>query len=76
MKGLIGGYTDNVENPDTNKRLSQARADNVRLELIRLGVDASRIVANGYGDSHPIATNDTDEGRARNRRISLGVTRK
>jgi len=41
-----------------------------------MGVEASRISAKGYGESHAIATNDTEVGRAKNRRISLGVTRK
>ncbi len=76
VKAMIGGYTDNVGNPGANKRLSKARADSVRRELTRMGVEASRISAKGYGESHPIATNDTEEGRAKNRRISLGVTQK
>jgi outer membrane protein OmpA-like peptidoglycan-associated protein len=76
VKAMIGGYTDNVGNPGTNKRLSKARADSVRRELTRMGVEASRISAKGYGESHPIATNDTEEGHAQNRRISLGVTQK
>jgi outer membrane protein OmpA-like peptidoglycan-associated protein len=76
VKATIGGYTDNVGNPGANKRLSKARADSVRRELTRMGVEASRVSAKGYGESHPIATNDTEEGRAKNRRISIGVTRK
>lgn len=76
VKAVIGGYTDNVGNPGANKRLSQARAHTVRLELIRMGIHASRLEAKGYGDSHAIATNETAEGREKNRRISLGVTRK
>ena len=76
VKAMIGGYTDNVGNPGVNKRLSKARANSVRRELMRMGVEASRISAKGYGESHAIATNDTEVGRAKNRRISLGVTRK
>jgi Outer membrane protein and related peptidoglycan-associated (lipo)proteins len=76
VKAIIGGYTDNVRYPGANKRLAKARADSVRRELMRMGVDASRLSAKGYGESHPVATNDAEEGRAKNRRISLGVIRK
>jgi heavy metal translocating P-type ATPase len=76
MKAVIGGYTDNVGNPGANKRLSQARADTVRLELLRMGIESSRLEAKGYGDSHPIATNGAEDGRAQNRQISLGLSRK
>ena len=76
VKAVIGGYTDNVGNPVSNKTLSQARADAVRLELTRMGVDASHLEAKGYGQNHPLATNVTEEGRAKNRRIALGVFRK
>jgi P-type Cu+ transporter len=76
VRAVIGGNTDNIGDPGAKKRLSQARADAVRRELSRLGVDASRLSSKGYGDSHAIATNDTEEGRAKNRRISFGVTRK
>jgi outer membrane protein OmpA-like peptidoglycan-associated protein/sugar phosphate permease len=75
-KVLIGDYTDKVGNPGASKRLSKARAASVRRELMRMGVDASRLNAKGYGDSHPLATNDTEDGRSKNRRISLGVIRK
>ena len=73
---MIGGYTDSVGARSANKRLSKARADSVMRELTRMGVDASRLNTKGYGESHPVATNDTEEGRTKNRRISLGVTRK
>jgi outer membrane protein OmpA-like peptidoglycan-associated protein len=42
-------------------------------ELARMGVDKSRMTARGFGDSHPIASNNSEEGRRQNRRISLGV---
>jgi outer membrane protein OmpA-like peptidoglycan-associated protein len=76
VKATIGGYTDSVGARSANKRLSKARADTVMRELTRMGVDASRLNTKGYGESHPVATNDTEEGRAKNRRISLGVIRK
>ncbi len=72
----IGGYTDNTGDPAANLRLSQQRADNVMGEITRLGVDPSRMSAKGYGEENPIADNSTEEGRQKNRRISLRVTEK
>lgn len=65
----IGGYTDNVGNPSANQRLSQQRADSVRRFLVDKGVSPESLVAKGYGDSNPIASNDTEDGRFKNRRI-------
>lgn len=65
----ISGHTDNVGNPRTNQRLSEERAQAVRTYVIEHGIDAARIEAVGLGDTVPVAPNDTDEGRARNRRI-------
>ena len=76
VKATIGGYTDNTGDPAANQQLSQQRADNVMAELVRLGVDPSRMTAKGYGSDHPIADNSTEEGRQQNRRISLHVTEK
>jgi len=72
----IGGYTDNVGDPVANVRLSRARAENTVKELVGLGVDAKRLEAEGYGDRYPVASNSTEEGRQRNRRIDLRVTAK
>jgi outer membrane protein OmpA-like peptidoglycan-associated protein len=72
----IGGYTDNTGEPAANLRLSQARADNVRKELVSNGIEPDRLEAEGYGSAHPVADNSTKEGRAKNRRISLRVTEK
>lgn len=76
VHGKIGGYTDNVGNAAANLRLSQRRADAVMQALVQSGVPASRLQAEGYGDKHPVADNSTEDGRARNRRIALKVTRK
>lgn len=65
----IAGHTDNVGNPARNRALSQSRAEAVRDYLAAHGIDAGRIEAVGLGDAEPVATNDTDEGRAQNRRI-------
>jgi len=72
----IGGYTDNVGDPQANLKLSQLRADAVMADLVKLGVDPSRLKAEGYGQEHPIADNSTEEGRAKNRRIDLRVASK
>jgi len=69
----IGGHTDTNGSPDTNLRLSQARADAVREELIRRGVDGDRLVAVGHGQTRPRNANDTVAGRASNRRIEFTV---
>ena len=65
----ISGHTDNVGNPKANKALSAKRAQACRAYLISKGIDRSRLKAVGYGDERPIAPNDTEEGRQRNRRI-------
>jgi outer membrane protein OmpA-like peptidoglycan-associated protein len=72
----IGGYTDNTGDPGTNQRLSQARAEAARQAIIHQGIDQSRVEAEGYGQEHPVASNDTDDGRQRNRRIDVLVTKK
>ena len=72
----LGGYTDNVGDKAANVKLSQERAANVERELVKLGVDAMRLDSKGYGEEHPVASNDTEEGRAKNRRISMRVTEK
>jgi len=76
VKIKLGGYTDNTGDPAANLKLSGDRADNVKAELTKLGVDGSRMEAQGYGEDHPVGDNKTEEGRAMNRRISLRVTEK
>src|SRR5664280_2458623 len=76
-KAVIEGYTDNVDkfnNPENNIKLSQARADSVRQYLIdNFGIDASFITAVGYGPNKPIASNDTNKGRQKNRRVQAVI---
>ncbi|MBK8550478.1 MAG: DUF937 domain-containing protein [Ignavibacteria bacterium] len=72
----IGGYTDNTGNPKANMKLSQERANSVMAELVKLGVPEARMKAEGYGDQFPVASNDTPEGRAKNRRTDIRVTKK
>ncbi len=69
---LVVGHTDNVGQPDANLRLSRARADAVVKALAsRFGVAAARLSAQGAGPIAPVASNRTEEGRARNRRVEL-----
>lgn len=67
----IRGYTDNEGSRNTNIKISQRRADSVRMWLIGKGIDPGRIIAKGYGPDNPIAPNTTAEGRAKNRRIEF-----
>jgi outer membrane protein OmpA-like peptidoglycan-associated protein len=69
----IGGHTDNTGNSEKNLRLSEERAKAVRDYLIKHGIDAKRVIAKGYGDTKPIASNDTEEGRKRNRRTEIVI---
>ncbi len=72
----IGGYTDNTGDPTRNLKLSQDRATSTLNELVSLGVAKSRLAAEGYGEQFPVADNATPEGRQRNRRIDIRVTKK
>jgi K(+)-stimulated pyrophosphate-energized sodium pump len=72
----VGGYTDNQGDANANLKLSSDRASAVKAELIKLGIDDARLESEGYGVEHPIASNDTEEGRAANRRTSVRVTKK
>ncbi|TAE21031.1 MAG: hypothetical protein EAZ92_17335 [Candidatus Kapaibacterium sp.] len=67
----VSGHTDNIGSPELNVRLSEARANAVRSFLISQGVAADRIRTRGLGAAEPIASNDTEEGRAQNRRIEV-----
>jgi outer membrane protein OmpA-like peptidoglycan-associated protein len=69
----LGGHTDNVGSDAANVTLSDQRAKAVRDHLIGQGIDGDRITAKGYGKTKPVATNDTEEGRARNRRTEVTV---
>jgi len=67
------GHTDDVGDDDYNMDLSEQRAESVRNYLIGAGVDGSKMVTVGAGESMPIASNKTDEGRAENRRVEVMV---
>ena len=70
----IAGHTDNVGDPLKNLKLSDDRANAVRLFLIRAGIASERISAVGYGDTQPVADNSTAAGRKENRRVELSVS--
>ena len=70
-KVRLAGHTDNVGQPEANKTLSQARAEAVKRQLVEYGCAAESIKAFGYGDLKPVASNETEEGRAQNRRVEI-----
>ena len=69
----IQGYTDSTGPDDYNMKLSQRRADSVKSYFVSKGINSNRLATKGYGESNPIASNDTREGRAKNRRIVFEV---
>lgn len=69
----IQGHTDNVGSKGYNKELSQNRAKTVYEALIQLGVHANQLVFQGYGDTQAVADNNTEPGRATNRRTQFKV---
>ena len=73
-KATIVGHADNTGNDASNRKLSQERATAVMDTMASLGIDKSRMTAEGYGERHPVADNSTPEGRQRNRRVEISVT--
>ena len=73
---VLEGHTDNVGDPAGNRVLSKNRADAVKNALVARGIPADRITTAGLGQQMPITTNDTEEGRAQNRRTEIVVTRR
>lgn len=71
----IEGHTDNTGNPDTNRELSLNRANAVRSALLAAGIADVRVTTRGYGSTQPTASNDTEEGRQRNRRIDVAIVK-
>ncbi len=76
VKVEVSGHTDNVGDSAANRELSRQRAQSVVNRLVQKGISADRMVVVGYGDSRPAETNDTEEGRATNRRTELRVISK
>ncbi|PMR70786.1 OmpA family protein [Halomonas heilongjiangensis] len=71
LRVRIEGHTDSVGSAEYNQGLSQRRAESVRNYLMSQGIAGDRMTATGYGEERPVATNDTDEGRALNRRVEI-----
>lgn len=69
----VGGYTDSQGTTERNRNLSQVRANSVREYLVAAGVADDRLTAVGYGEVNPIASNETEEGKAQNRRIEFVI---
>jgi outer membrane protein OmpA-like peptidoglycan-associated protein len=67
----IEGYTDNVGGDAHNQTLSEKRALSVKAYLVAAGVDASRLMSQGFGATHPVSGNDTELGRSQNRRVEV-----
>ena len=71
MRVTVIGHTDNTGGPDVNNRLSLDRAASVRDYLRNRGLDTSRMIINGRGENEPMASNDSQVGRAQNRRVEI-----
>lgn len=71
FRAEVGGHTDNIGTADYNMKLSAERAAAVKTWLVAHSVAADRVTSRGYGDTHPLAPNDTDANRFKNRRVEL-----
>jgi OOP family OmpA-OmpF porin len=72
----IEGHTDNEASDGYNKKLSNNRANAVRAYLISKGIEGSRMEAKGFGESKPIASNDSPDGREQNRRVEIHIVKR
>ena len=73
---MIEGHTDAIGSEEVNNRLSKSRAESVKAYLINKGISAKRIKTEGYGESRPIASNNTEFGRKLNRRTEIIIIAK
>lgn len=71
----LSGHTDNVGSDEDNLRLSQNRINSVMSYLLQNGIKPERMTATGFGESKPVASNETDEGRALNRRVEFTIVK-
>jgi len=74
LRLVIDGHTDNVGSDASNQTLSDNRAAAVKAYLVKQGIDESRLISTGYGESKPIADNTTAAGRQKNRRVEMKLT--
>ena len=71
---IIEGHTDSYGGDDANQKLSQARAESVQQYMINaMRIPTYRLIATGYGETRPVASNETESGRSRNRRIDIVI---
>lgn len=71
---IIDGYTDNTGSSEYNHKLSHERANAAKMHLVKVDhIDSDRITTHGYGEENPVATNETEEGKAKNRRVEFKV---
>ena len=73
LKIEISGHTDNTGTTAYNKKLSQKRAEAVKHYLVSRGCRSANLIAIGYGEAKPVADNNTDKGKAKNRRVEFKV---
>jgi len=71
----ISGHTDNAGSPEYNLALSQRRADAVKSYLVKKGLPANRMSTRGYGAEKPVTTNETEDGKAQNRRVEVRISK-
>ena len=76
MEIALGGHTDNVGGDAANLKLSEDRIQSVKAYLVSQGIDGDRMTAKGYGETKPIASNDTEDGRQQNRRGEFTIVKK
>ena len=74
LKTQAEGHADAIGTDQYNQRLSERRAESVRSFLVQQGITAEAVAATGFGESRPVATNGTAEGRQQNRRVELVVS--
>jgi OmpA-OmpF porin, OOP family len=72
-KVMIEGHTDSVASTRHNKKLSEQRVASVKEYLVGKGIDAGRLKTKGFGETRPVASNKTEEGRAKNRRVDFKI---
>jgi len=72
-KVLIEGYTDSTATKKHNQKLSEDRVAAVKSYLVDKGIDANRLKTKGFGETHPVASNKTEDGRAKNRRVEFRI---
>lgn len=69
----VGGHTDNVGSDEANLKLSHDRAKSVRDYMVKAGIASERLQAKGYGETQPVADNETEDGRKANRRTEFVI---